>query len=347
MLAAPALVLGCGGDDEDPAEVLRTALGTETDYQSGVINIGLSGTLEGAQSGSVEADITGPFQQAEGEPLELALTADAQVDAEGIAEIPGGSISMDFTGGMGLTGETFWIDYQDETYEASEELFAQVAPLLESAQAAGEQTQQTENPDEFINALSNLENEGSEDIDGTSTTHISGDLDFQSIVEQSAEGVPFDTAQLEGLAGSVDVFVAEEDDTVRQMDFTFDANDVALLQEAGVEGASFTFSVGVSEPNEEQTIEAPADSKPLDELLAQFGTSEAELSEALQGGLQGFPGGGGLEIDPGDLEGGGSGAGSGGGGAGGGGDLEELNELGDCIEQAGEDQAALEACLTQ
>ena len=351
-LAAPALILGCGGDsDEDPADVLRTALSKETDYESGVLNLGLSGSLEGAQSGSIEADVTGPFQQAEGEPVELGLTANAQVDAEGIAEVPGGSLSMDFSGGFGVADDTLWVDYQDQSYEASERLYSQVAPLLESAQEVGEQSQQTENPDEFIEALSNLENEGTEDIDGTSTTHISGDLDFASIVEQSGETVPFDTSQLEGLTGSVDVYVAEDDDTVRQMDFSFNADDVTLLQASGIEGASFTFSVGISEPNTEQTIEAPSDAQPLDDLLEQFGTSEAELATALEGGLQGFPGGG---LDPSDLEGAGgdsaddTGSGDDSGPAEGAEpDLDELNDLADCLEDAGQDQAAIEDCLSQ
>ena len=62
-LAAPALIAGCGDDggDEDPAELLRTALSQDTEYESGVVNVGLEGSLEGVTSGSINADISGPF----------------------------------------------------------------------------------------------------------------------------------------------------------------------------------------------------------------------------------------------------------------------------------------------
>ena len=78
-LAGAGLIAGCGdddggGSDEDPAELLNEALGQDTQYDSGVVNIGIDGTLEGTTSGSVSADIGGPFNAAEGDSSSCSLT---------------------------------------------------------------------------------------------------------------------------------------------------------------------------------------------------------------------------------------------------------------------------------
>ena len=292
-LAAPALIAGCGGDDggdEDPAELLRTALSQDTEYESGVVNVGLDGSIEGVTSGSFDAQISGPFQSGgEGEAPQLDLEATANASAEGIPGLPGGSISFDFTGGLALAGDSLFVTYQDTTYEASEQLYSQISPFLEEASSAGEETQDPESADSFVNALSNLENEGTEDVEGEELSHFSGDLDFAELAEEGASesAVPFDPTQLEGLSSTVDVYVAE-DDTPRRIDIGFSADGVEQLSAQGIDALDFTVSFGISDPNSEQTIEAPTDAQPLDELLQQIGASESEISRALQEGLQGL-----------------------------------------------------------
>jgi hypothetical protein len=336
-LAAPALIAGCGDDggDEDPAELLRTALSQDTEYESGVVNVGLDGSLEGVTSGSIDADISGPFQSGgEGQPPELDLSATANVSAEGIPEVPGGSFSFDFTGGFALADDSMFVTFQDTTYQASPRLYQQIRPLLETASSASETTQDPENADAFVNALSNLENEGTEDVEGESVIHLSGDLDFAALAEQgaSAQAVPFDPSQLEGLSSTVDVYVAEEDDTFRRIDIGFNAEGVEALSASGIDGFDFTLSAGISDPNSEQTIDAPTGAQPLDELLQQFGTSEADIVRQLQQGLQGLvgPAGGGEfgieQVPPGDA-----------------GDLEDVSA---CLDQA-QSQQDVEDCLAQ
>ena len=97
------------------------------------------------------------------------------------------------------------------------------------------------------------------------------------------------------------MFVAEEDNTFRRLDLGFAADEVPALAASGIEGLDFTFSVGISQPNEPQTIEAPTDTQPLDDLLVQLGTSEQQIIQALSGGLlvPSLPtGGGGTASDP-------------------------------------------------
>ncbi len=306
MLAAPFAIAACGDDggDEDPAALLQEAFSTETQYDSGVISIGLNGSIEGVTSGTLDATVGGPFTAVEGEPVELQLDADANVSAEGIPGLPGGSVSFDFAGGFGIADDSLFVTYNDTTYAASDKLYAQIEPLLETAQSAGETTQDPAAGDQFIEALDNLENEGTEDVEGESTTHISGDLDFAGLAESAAgdAAVPFDASQLEGFNVTVDVFVSEEDNSFRRIDLGFTADEVPALAASGVEGLDITLSVGISQPNEPQTIEAPTDTQPLDDLLSQFGASEAQIIQALEGGLlvPSIPtGGGGPPVDPG------------------------------------------------
>ena len=328
------IAVGCGGgSDEDPEEVLRESFSQDVSYDSGVINIGLSGSLEGEQSGSLEADITGPFSGGgDGEQPEIALDANVDVSAENLPDVPGGSFSFNFDGGFGLADDTLFVNYQDTDYAASDELYGQIEPLIQAASEA-EETQTESDPEPFINALSNLENEGTEDLDGESAIHLSGDLDFAALAESGAtEGspVPFDPAQLEGLDASVDVFVGEDDKAFRQLDFTFNADGVEQLSAQGIDGLDFTLSFGISEPNSEQDIAAPTDTQPLDELLGQFGASEQQILDQIQGlsALGGLgaggslpPGGSGQPADPTDPE------------------------FQACVEAAGQDSAALAECF--
>ena len=244
---------------------------------------------------------------------------------------------FDFSGGLALADDSLFVTYNDTTYQAGDRLYSQISPLLESASNASESTQDPESADQFINALTNLENEGTEEVEGESVVHVSGDLDFASLAEEAAAGAaPFDASQLEGLTSTVDVFVAEEDNTFRGLDLGFAASDVAALSTAGVDALDFTISIGLSGVNEEQTIEAPADAEPLDTLLRdQLGTSEAEISQAIAQGLQGLvpgatvPGaGGGIpELD-------GSGA------------AATDPEVQECIANAADSDAIIE-CLNQ
>jgi hypothetical protein len=341
-LAAPVTLVACGDDsgsggDEDPAEILRAAFSQDTEFDSGVVNIALNGSLEGTTSGSLDATVSGPFQQgAEGEPPELQLDADASVSAENLPQVPGGNVSFDFSGGFGLADDSLFVTYNDTTYEASQRLYSAISPVLESASSASESTSDPESADALIDVMTNLENDGTEDVEGEEVNHVSGDLDFASIAEEAAGSAPFDASQLEGLDATLDVYSSTEDDSFRRIDFTISAGDVEALSAQGIDGFDLTFSVGISDVNQEQTIEAPTDTQPLNELLKQFGTSESDLAQLFQGGLPIpiTPGGTGVP-DLGDTSGSGSSGGS----------SAAADELGDCIAAAGDDADAIAACL--
>ncbi len=192
------LAAGCGGDGgDDPAQVLRDSFSQETNYDSGVLSIGLSGSLEGQQSGSLEADISGPFSSGgDGQAPEFQLDATASVTAENLEGVPGGSFSFNLDGGLGLADDSLFINYQGTNYAASDELYAQIEPFVSAASSAEDSATETD-PEPFIDALSNLQNEGTEDVGGESTIHVSGDFDLAALAETSADGasaVPLDSA---------------------------------------------------------------------------------------------------------------------------------------------------------
>lgn len=341
-LAVPAFVAGCGGDDdggggsdEDPAVVLKSALTNDSEVNSGVINLSLSGNIEGDQGGDAEISLSGPFQGGGGTPVALDLDITGNVNAAALEAVTG-SDSLDFEGGVTLADETLFVNYNGTEYVADDSLNSQIAPFLETAAdapgTAGGST--PEEADQFIESLEGLSNEGSEDIDGDSTTHVSASLDIAGLIEAGAAAqatpVPFDPSQLEGLESTVDFFVGD-DDIVRQVDFNFSFDVPEELQgQAGAEAIDAQISAGVSGLNEEQTIEAPTDPEPLDGLLEQLGIDPSAL-----GGLGALGALGGA----GSLEGLG---GAGGGGSGGSGDAE-LDALSQCIAEA--DPAEVDACF--
>ena len=279
------------GGDEDPAELLRTALSQDTEYESGVINIGLDGSLEGITSGSIDAASRPvPVRRRGGAARARRSTATADVRAEGIPKLPGGSFSFDFSGGLALADDSLFVTYNDTTYQASQRLYSQISPLLETAEQRRRDDPGSGERRRVRQLADNLENEGTEDIEGesVSTSRVTSTSRRSPSRAPRAGRFRSTPAQLEGLTSTVDVYVAEEDDTFRRLDLGFTADGVEALSASGIDGFDFTLSVGISGPNEEQTIEAPADAQPLDELLQQFGTSEADLSRQLQQGLQGL-----------------------------------------------------------
>jgi hypothetical protein len=130
--------------------------------------------------------------------------------------------------------------------------------------------------------LTNLQNEGTEDVEGTETIHISGDANVPQIVEdiQSAASLvgdqvaPVPTEELSELEDTVteariDVFTGADDRILRRLAFSF-----AIELPEDVDGggnASVDFSVTLSQLNEKQTIAEPSGAQPLSELLGRFG----------------------------------------------------------------------------
>jgi hypothetical protein len=308
-------VAACGGDDEggdngeDPQAVLERTFNNETDVQSGTFEVSIDLNAEGDQGGDVKTSLGGPFQSKEGDiPL---------FDIEGSVEAEAAGEEIDFAGGLISTGQAAYVSYQDKAYQVPQEGFDTFAQRFLQLQQQNEQ-QTGGDTGNFLKSLgidptawlSGLENEGTEDVEGAETIHVSGEADVPKLVDDlqklsenagpAAEQVdPAQLSQLEGIVEEArfDVFSGTDDDILRRIEAS-----LVLEPPPGTPGATGTvtvdFSLTLGEINEPQTIEAPDAAEPLDALLQELGAGSAVL-EGILGGASSLPQAGGEPTAPG------------------------------------------------
>jgi hypothetical protein len=356
-LPVPAAIAGCGDDDDssdaDPQQVLDATFNNENRISSANVALDLSLSAEGDEGGSFEASLGGPFQGDPEDPntipqLDWTLTADGDIGGQGV----------DFEGGAVVTSDNAYVEYGGTAYEVGSENFTAAKQELEASAPANDEDvgfsqafqrgceqsvrQQGGDPsscDFDVSAwLTNQTTQGTEDVEGTETNHISGDLNVEQVLTDfgsiaaglpQAQAAPFDFNNLGQLSAAVedasfDVYSSVDDNTLRKLEFNLaiDPSAISAGAEVPVDSVNLGFALTLSEVNEEQTIEAPSDAQPIEELGSQLNL----------GGLV-APSLGGAGIP--DL-----GGGSGGGGGGAGSDAAQAYL--DCISQAQttEDQAA-------
>ena len=335
-LPIPVAIAGCGGDDEasseDPQTILEETFNNETKVTSGDLTLSAAVSAEGSQGGDFEASLSGPFQ---GDPEdEDALP---QLDWTATASGSGAGQSIDFSGGVVITTDNAYVEYQDQAYEVGAEQFEQIkTSVAQQAEAAGteptasfaegcKQAIEQAGGDpaaceiDFESWITNLTNEGEAEVGDATTTHISGDVDVDKMLDDigniaasvpSAASSGFDPSQLGLVSGavsnaSIDVYSGTEDSVLRKLDANITLDPSALGAPSEQIGEiSITFSIEIDGLNEEQTITAPENPKPIADLIQSSGLD--------LGALGGLPGA----------------SGAGGGGAAGGGEYLE------CIQQA-------------
>jgi hypothetical protein len=303
VLLASGLI-ACGGDgggDEDPAQVLSQALAPGKEFPSGKLTLQLDATAEGEQGGEFNASVSGPFQsQGEGQVPQFDLTAEVGGEAQGQ--------SLSFQGGLLSTGDRAFVNYQDTDYELDPQTFGSFSSLFAGVQQQSAQ-QETEGPtpDQINQFLSNLENEGDEDVEGAETVHISGDLNVEAISEavQGLSGADIDIGQVEQFRDAIEqaqfnFYVGKDDDRMRKFEA---ALELALPEDQGG-NVTVDFGITLSDLDQPQTISAPASAQPFSQLLGQFGIDESTLNQAIQQGIQQSPLGGGTGAGGGGASGG-------------------------------------------
>jgi hypothetical protein len=313
VLAAGVLA-ACGGGgsgDEDPQEVLDATFTNEEKVTSGVFDVSVDLSAEGgSDSGTFEASLGGPFQGGDGGVPKFDVDAEVNLD----------SSSQDFSGNAGLTstGDKAFVSFQDTDYEVPQEAFTQFAQTFTQLQDQSEQQSAGStsllssigiNP---TNWLTDLSNEGDEDVEGTETIHISGQADVPKLIEDiktiaqkapQAAGqqvTPAQVAQLDQLTGIIesadfDIFTGKDDNLLRKLEASLELNPPDSSGSA--DKVTVDFSVTLSDLNEPQTIAGPASAKPLTDLLSQFGVDPSQLGQ-LGSAVQGAAGGGGGAAAP-------------------------------------------------
>jgi hypothetical protein len=322
---------GGGGGSADAETLLRQTFTGSHDIRSGRADVQLRVVVDDPSfRGPVDVGISGPFQSAGSDEIpqfDLSLDVDAQ--------------GQTFEAGLISTSDRIFVELSGTAYEVPGDLIQELKDSWRRSQEEGSD-QQMSLESLGLDPLSWLVDptvEGSETVGGVETEHISAGIDVDALLDDVETVLQkIDEQGLAGITGQdvpdsisadarrqieeavrtaeFDVWTGSEDHTLRRLRVVL---EIVPPEGDGPRSLDIELTVELTDLNEPQTIQAPASSRPLDELLGQF--------QGLLGGALG-----------------------GAGGAGGGASSEQLDEYTRCIEQAGSDVARAQECadlLTQ
>ena len=181
VLALAAALAACGSSgssnsNENPQTVVNDA--TLKGIKSGNLNLALRVKVEGDEGGNLDLSLSGPFQgEGKNQLPQLDLSAKANGSFNGK--------DINFDGGLTLLSDRAFVNYKGTEYEVDPTTFSFVKSAIERSQqrsgAQGQSAGATACQEAVANLkvgdfVENLSNEGSSDVGGTSTTHVSGDL---------------------------------------------------------------------------------------------------------------------------------------------------------------------------
>ena len=312
ILAAVFAACGSSSDSssgEDPQKVVENA--SLEGVESGELDLSVHVNAEGKEGGEVDVNLSGPFEMGGKEELpQLEMNAEVSGTANGE--------DIDFEGGLTLLTDRAFVAYKGTDYEVDPTTFGFLKSAFErSQQQSGSQDvtacQKAAEGIKFGQFADNLENKGSADVDGTSTTKVSGDLNVNGAVDavikltedpacsaQLEAAGPLPIGELEEAKGElskaiekahVDLYVGD-DDIVRRVD----AELTIAPPQAANEKVELQLELTLSGVNEEQSFSSPSGAKPLEDLFQEVGVNPLELLEGAQSGglgglLEGITGG--------------------------------------------------------
>jgi hypothetical protein len=294
-LAGASLLAACGGGDnnEDPQQVLQQTFDNPTSIQSGTFDLDLRLETSGGDSpGTFEVKLGGKFA-GQGPNQFPKFDVDASVKADS------GSQSLSGSGGLTSTGDQAFINYQGTDYIVPQQLYDEFTTTY-----AGLQGQSGTNKSAGLlkalnispaNWLTDVKNEGTTDVEGTQTIHVSGSAnvpklveDLKAVAEKAGAAVGnVNTQQLDQLddvvqSGDIDVYAGQDDKLLRRFQI-----HAELKPPPGTPGApdslTVDFEINFADVNKPETFTAPANAQPLSNLTQTLGGSG--LGNALRGGL--------------------------------------------------------------
>ena len=313
--ALAAVLVACGGgssdsSSEDPQKVVEEA--SLEGVKSGELELSMHVKAEGDEGGDFDVNLSGPFEAgAKNELPQLEMTAGVDGSAHGE--------KIDFEGKLTMLTDRAFVEYEGTPYEVDPTTFGFLKSSFEQAQQeGGNETdvtacQKAAEGIEFTQFVQNLENEGSEDVGGTSATKISGDLKVSSAIDaviQLTED-PACSAQLEAAGplplGELEKAKGELSKAITDSHVEIAVGDDHIIRkfaiELGIEppGAKgekveLELEVTLSGVNEQQSFESPSNAKPIEALFQKLGVNPLELLEAGSNGglgslLEGVTGG--------------------------------------------------------
>jgi hypothetical protein len=331
-----ALVAGCGGDDKaassstDVNDLLKDTFSGEKKIDSGKLNLTVRIDAQGgsAPTGPISIGLAGAFQKQGDGKLPL-LDLDATVEGAG----------QNIKAGVVSTGDKGFVEYNGTAYAVTDAIFAEFKKGYEQAMAEANKQEGQSLATLGIDPrrwLTNPRNAGEAKVGDDDAIRITGDVDINKLLDdvntaiakarslgvQGSQQLPekLTDEQKKQVADAIDklaveIYTGKDDHILRRM-----VVDLGIKAPAGSSGTPESAAVKVdfqlTDVNKDQSISAPADPKPFDQLLGQLGALGLGGSSAS----------------------GSSGSGSGGASTG---NLEKYTQ---CVEDAGSDAAKARKC---
>lgn len=294
ILAAGLLLLGAGvfaacgsGSSEDVDNVLNETFGGKKKVSSGRLAMQLNADLQGQATGGnpVKVRFAGPFESRGDKKV-------PKLDLEMTATLAGQTINA----GVISTGTKGYINFQGTDYRIPPKLFDQFATELakddDSSTDIPGLSQLGVDPRKW---LKDPKNEGTEEVGGTETIHISSDLDTTKFVDDldkllgKSNQLGLSKAEQQRLPKSLDentkkqirdsvkdakldIWTGKDDKILRKLrvQMDFDVAKSLQAQTSGIRSGKIDFTVEESEVNKPQQIEEPKNARPLSELQQQL-----------------------------------------------------------------------------
>ncbi|MFL5819266.1 MAG: hypothetical protein ACJ76S_01085 [Solirubrobacteraceae bacterium] len=282
LLGSFALTLAaCGG--EDPQKLIDETFSAGKNVHSGKVSVGLSATPQGSAQASqpVSLRINGPFEsQGKGNlpKFDLGLSVSTS--------------GRSFSAAAVSTGQAGFVKLGGSAYQLRDDIFAMLKRAYSQAQAQkGGSTQTTPaalgvTPRTW---LRDAKNEGSEDVAGTDTAHVSAKIDVpkmlgdlnRALAKVRAKGLP-QASQLpqsitpqqqkrisDAIRGATfDFWTGKDDKILRRLviklNFRVPPSEQASAR--GVTGGRLAFDFQISDLNRPQQVSTPANPRPFNEL---------------------------------------------------------------------------------
>ena len=275
----------CGGgssSDADAQSLLKATFGPDHSVKSGKLDVALNLDAKGIKTltGPISLKLSGPFQTTGKGKL-------PQVDLA--LELTGAGTS--FSAGAVSTGDKGFLELQGQAFAVDDATFAKFKTGYE--QAAAKSGSSSGNPSlaslgvDPLRWLKDPKVAGTEQAGGADSYHITAGVDVSAFLD--------DVSTLLGKAGSLskgtnvpsslsdqqrkdieasitdaklDLWTGKDDKTLRRLklDIGIDVPQAIRSRAGGLAGGRLTFDLTINALNEDQTITAPKNARPLADL---------------------------------------------------------------------------------
>ena len=297
--ASVAAFAGCGGEEseQDVEGLLDRAF--RQSVKSADVKVDARLDVKGLQGldGPVRLEASGVYIAAEG------TLPKVDVDLRFGSQEAGQAVESGFLS----TGDRAFLKFGGEFYEQPAEDVARANRELSGRRGDGGKGALADLGLDLRSWVIEGTAQGEDEVSGVATEHVSARLDVRSVfadlnklAERSgdaiggvAPGTPqaLTDRQLDQLNEVVkdpafDVYVGKDDHVIRRVSATLEVTVPEADRERfnGIEGGSLRISIELSDVNGDQTVEAPADSRPIEDLSTQLGGFGVLGGQGLGGG---------------------------------------------------------------